>query len=102
MQRAGNDSGALEARSAIAALGNIMTKDEAHVWLNRAVAAGIVGKSIEDAEAREWGLQNNVYVRRSLRERSWIFDGSRESGRSDGVFIWIDARAAQSGLFLRI
>ena len=57
MQRAGNESGALEARRAVAALGEIMTKDEAHVCLNRAIAVGIVGKSIEDAEAWEWGCR---------------------------------------------
>ena len=57
MQRAGNETGALEARRAVAALGEIMTKDEAHVWLNRAVAVGVVGKSSEDAEAWEWGCK---------------------------------------------
>jgi hypothetical protein len=57
MRRAGNESGALEAEKAIAALGNIVTKDKAHIWLNRAVAVGIVGKSIEDAEAWEWGCR---------------------------------------------
>jgi hypothetical protein len=72
MRRAGNESGALEAKRAIAALGGVMTKDEAHVWLNRAVAVavGVVGKSAEDAEAWEWAcrIMFMLMIRRALAD----------------------------------
>jgi hypothetical protein len=57
MQRAGNEKGALEARRAVDAFGNVMTKHQAHAWLNREVAAGIVGMKAEDAETWEWGCR---------------------------------------------
>jgi hypothetical protein len=57
MQRVGNEKGALEARKAVDAFGNAMTKHQAHAWLNREVAAGIVGKNAEDAETWEWGCR---------------------------------------------
>ena len=57
MRRAGNDSGAVEARRAVAILGNSVTKDDAHLWLNRAVAHGIAGKNPGDAQAWEWGCR---------------------------------------------
>jgi hypothetical protein len=57
MRLAGNESGALEARKAAAAIGKVMTKHQAHTWLNRAVAAGIVGKNADDAETWEWGCR---------------------------------------------
>jgi hypothetical protein len=57
MRRAGNENGILEARNAVAAIGKVMTKHQAHTWLNRAVAAGIVGKNADDAETWEWGCR---------------------------------------------
>jgi hypothetical protein len=57
MRRAGNENGTLEARKAVAAIGKVMTKHQAHTWLNRAVAAGIVGKNADDAETWEWGCR---------------------------------------------
>ena len=57
MRRAGNENGTLEARNAVDAIGKVMTKHQAHTWLNRAVAAGIVGKNADDAETWEWGCR---------------------------------------------
>jgi hypothetical protein len=57
MRRAGNESGAVEAKRAVAVLGRSVTKDDAHLWLNRAVAQGIAGKNAEDAQAWEWGCR---------------------------------------------
>jgi hypothetical protein len=57
MRRAGNDSGAVEAERAVAILGKSVTKDDAHLWLNRAVALGIAGKNPDDAQAWEWGCR---------------------------------------------
>jgi hypothetical protein len=57
MRRAGNESGAVEAKKAVAVLGRSVTKDDAHRWLNRAVALGITGKNAEDAQAWEWGCR---------------------------------------------
>jgi hypothetical protein len=50
MRRAGNENGTQEARKAIDAIGMVMTKHQAHTWLNRAVTTGIVGKNADDAD----------------------------------------------------
>lgn len=57
MRRAGNKIGALEARKAVKSIGKVMTKHQAHTWLNDAVAAGVVEKTTEDVEAWEWGCR---------------------------------------------
>jgi hypothetical protein len=57
MRRAGNESGAVEAKRAVAVLGRSVTKNDAHRWLNHAIALGITGKTAEDAQAWEWGCR---------------------------------------------